>query len=103
MSDAELQPYLAPWLGPIGQPAFYWQIAQMDVKFSDEVQHRYREIRCAVSLLWATRDEWIPLSRGRELAAMISGSSFVEVAGAGHLMQEDAPEAIVSAALCFFE
>lgn len=103
ISNAELQPYLAPWLGPIGQPAFYRQIAQMDLKFTDEVQHRYGEIRCPVRLLWGTKDEWIPLSRGRELAAMISGSSFVEVAGAGHLMQEDAPEAIVSAALRFFE
>ncbi len=30
ISDTELEPYLAPWLGPVGQPAFYRQIAQMD-------------------------------------------------------------------------
>lgn len=103
ISDAELQPYLDPWLGPVGQAAFYRQITQMDVKFTDEVQHRYGEIRCPVRLLWGTDDEWIPVLRGRELAAMIPGSSFVEITGAGHLMQEDAPEAIVSAALRFFE
>ncbi|MEJ2626194.1 MAG: alpha/beta fold hydrolase, partial [Pseudolabrys sp.] len=28
ISDEELEPYLAPWLGPAGQPAFYRQIAQ---------------------------------------------------------------------------
>ncbi len=101
MSDAELEPYLAPWLGPVGQPAFYRQIAQMDLKFTDEVQGRYGEIRCPVMLLWGARDEWIPVARGRELAVML-GTSLTEIPGAGHLMQEDAPAAVVAAALRFF-
>jgi pimeloyl-ACP methyl ester carboxylesterase len=101
MGDAELEPYLAPWLGPIGQRAFYRQIAQMDLRFTDEVQHRYGSIRCPVMLLWGIRDEWIPVARGRELAAMI-GTPLVEIPQAGHLMQEDAPEAVVGAALGFF-
>jgi pimeloyl-ACP methyl ester carboxylesterase len=102
MSDAELAPYVAPWLGPIGQRAFYRQIAQMDLKFTDEVQDRYRDIRCPVMLLWGGKDEWLPVARGRELAAMI-GVSLVEVPEAGHLMQEDAPDAILAGALRFFE
>jgi pimeloyl-ACP methyl ester carboxylesterase len=102
MGDAELEPYLAPWLGPIGQRAFYRQIAQMDLRFTDEVQDRYGAIRCPVMLLWGTRDEWIPVARGRELAAML-GTPLVEIPQAGHLMQEDAPEAIVAAALGFFQ
>jgi pimeloyl-ACP methyl ester carboxylesterase len=101
ITDAELEPYLAPWLGPVGQPAFYRQIAQMDLKYTDEVQDRYGSIRCPVLLLWGTDDEWIPLERGRELAGMIPACEFREIEGAGHLMQEDAPEAIVSAALRF--
>ena len=101
MSDAELEPYLAPWLGPVGQRAFYRQIAQMDLKYTDEVQGRYGDIRCAVNLLWGARDEWIPIARGRELAAM-TNTSLIEVPEAGHLMQEDAPQAIVAAALRFF-
>ncbi len=102
MSDSELEPYIAPWLGPVGQPAFYRQIAQMDLAYTDEVQGRYGEIRCPVKLLWGQEDEWIPLERGRELAALIPGCELTEVPGAGHLMQEDAPEAIVAAALRFF-
>jgi pimeloyl-ACP methyl ester carboxylesterase len=103
ISDSELEPYLAPWIGPIGQRAFYRQIAQMDLKFTDEVQDRYGDIRCPATLLWGIMDEWIPVERGRELAAMIPGCSLVEIPKAGHLMQEDAPEAIVSAALRFFK
>jgi pimeloyl-ACP methyl ester carboxylesterase len=102
ISDAELDPYLAPWLGPVGQAAFYRQIAQMDLKYTDEIQDRFDEIRCPVMLLWGTEDEWIPLERGQELAQMIPGAEFIEIPGSGHLMQEDAPEAIVSAALRFF-
>jgi len=102
ISDTELEPYLAPWLGPVGQPAFYRQMAQMDIKYTDEVQGQYRNVRCPVRLLWGSEDKWIPIARGRELAAMIPQCSFTEIPGAGHLMQEDAPEAITAAALRFF-
>ncbi len=102
ISDTELEPYLAPWLGPVGQPAFYRQIAQMDIKYTDEVQGQYSKIRCPVKLLWGTEDKWIPIERGHELAAMIPNCEITEVPGSGHLMQEDAPEAITAAALRLF-
>lgn len=102
LSDAQLEPYLTPWLGPVGQPGFYRQIAQMDLRFTDEIQGRLAELGCPVMLLWGMQDEWIPVAQGRELAAMI-GTRLVEIPEAGHLMQEDAPEAIVAAALRFFE
>lgn len=102
ISDTELEPYLAPWLGSVGQPAFYRQIAQMDMSYTDEIQSRYSHIRCPVRLLWGTEDKWIPIERGHELAAMIPNCAFSQVPGSGHLMQEDAPEAILAAALRFF-
>lgn len=102
LNDAELEPYLSPWLGPVGQAAFYRQIAQMDMRYTDEVQRRYGHVRCPVKLLWGAEDQWIPVERGRALAAMIPDCELIEVPGSGHLMQEDAPEAIVAAALRFF-
>ncbi|MGI9433959.1 MAG: alpha/beta fold hydrolase, partial [Geminicoccaceae bacterium] len=75
--------------------------AQMDLRYTDEVQERYGEIRCPVFLLWGEKDEWIPIERGKELAGMIPDCKFQAVPGAGHLMQEDAPEAIVAAVLRF--
>jgi pimeloyl-ACP methyl ester carboxylesterase len=101
VTEEELEPYVAPWLGPVGQSAFYRQIAQMDLRYTDEVQARYGEIRCPVMILWGTADAWLPLDRGHQLASMIPGSAFQAVEGAGHLVQEDAPEAIVSAAFRF--
>lgn len=102
MSDADLAPYVQPWLGARGQAAFYRQIAQMDQRYTDEVQARYAALRCPVQILWGEQDQWIPLERGRELAAAIPSARFQVVPDAGHLMQEDAPEAIVAAALRWF-
>jgi pimeloyl-ACP methyl ester carboxylesterase len=74
----------------------------MDMKYTDEVQPRYGQIRCPVKLLWGTDDQWISIERGRELAAMIPDCELIDVPGSGHLMQEDAPEAIMAAAFRFF-
>jgi pimeloyl-ACP methyl ester carboxylesterase len=91
-----LQLYVEPWLGASGQAAFYRQIAQMDQRYTDEIESRYGEMRCPVSIVWGEQDKWIPLERGRELAKRIKGSSLHVVPEAGHLVQEDAPEALVA-------
>ncbi|KZM50465.1 alpha/beta hydrolase [Labrenzia sp. OB1] len=93
-SRETLTPYEEQWIGVEKQAAFYRQIAQMDQHYTDEIQDLYSEIRCPVQILWGEDDEWIPIERGRELHAMIPGAAFIPVPGAGHLMQEDAPEAI---------
>ena len=99
LHEDEMQRYLAPWLGDEGQKAFWRQVAQMDDKYTEEVEWRYGEMRCPVAILWGEEDEWIPMADGRELARRMGTASFTPVPDAKHLMQEDAPEAIVAAAL----
>jgi pimeloyl-ACP methyl ester carboxylesterase len=94
-----LKLYVDPWLGASGQAAFYRQIAQMDQRYTDEIESRYGQMRCPVRIIWGEQDSWIPIERGRELAKRIPGSSFLAVPDAGHLVQEDAPEALVAALL----
>ncbi|HEV2267836.1 MAG TPA: alpha/beta hydrolase [Steroidobacteraceae bacterium] len=94
-----LQLYVDPWLGEMGQAAFYRQIAQMDQRYTDEIESRYGEMRCPVRIIWGEHDAWIPVERGRELTRRIAGSSLRIVPEAGHLVQEDAPEAVVAALL----
>ncbi|MDG4897755.1 alpha/beta hydrolase [Mesorhizobium sp. WSM4976] len=43
--------YAEPWFGDVGQKAFYRQVAQMDERYTDEVEPRYAEIRCPVTIL----------------------------------------------------
>jgi pimeloyl-ACP methyl ester carboxylesterase len=102
--DAQtLRIHSSPWTGATGQAAFYRQIAQMDQRYTDEVEPGYGTLRCPVSILWGEEDGWIPIERGEALAAMIPGARFTRVAGSGHLMQEDAPEAIVGELLGFLQ
>jgi pimeloyl-ACP methyl ester carboxylesterase len=103
LRDDEMQLYLAPWLGDDGQKAFWRQIAQMDDKYSAEVEWRYGEMRCPVTILWGEDDAWIPIADGRELARRMKDAPFVPVPGAKHLVQEDAPEAIVATVLQFWK
>ena len=56
-------------------------------------------MRRPVKIVWGEQDNWIPLERGREWARRIKGSSLRVVPLAGHLVQEDAPEALVAAVL----
>ena len=71
LSDEALDIYSRPWLGQIGQPAFYRQITQMEQKYTDELQGKYRIMDCPC----------------------------IPIPNAGHLVQEDRPEAIVAAVL----
>ncbi|OIN53888.1 alpha/beta fold hydrolase [Pseudomonas costantinii] len=97
----DLQAYVTPWTGDIGQAAFYRQIAQMDQAFTDEIEHRFNEIKCPVMLLWGEEDRWIPIEQGDELARRIPGVKYIRVPAAGHLVQEEAPEVIVAHVLNF--
>jgi pimeloyl-ACP methyl ester carboxylesterase len=101
LREDEMRLYLEPWLGEEGQAAFYRQIAQMSDRYTDEIEQRYGEIRCPVTILWGKEDAWIPPARGEELARRIPGAALRVVQQAKHLVQEDAPEAIVATVLDF--
>lgn len=99
LTEESLRVYMAPWQGKEGQPAFYRQIAQMDQKYTDEVESKYAPLDCPTTLLWGAKDEWIPSKRGHKLAGMLTEGQITVIPDAGHLVQEDAPEAIVAAML----
>ncbi|MBB3710913.1 pimeloyl-ACP methyl ester carboxylesterase [Limimaricola variabilis] len=99
LSEEAIEIYSAPWRGPVGQPAFYRQIAQMDQRHTDEVQGLYGRMDCPVTVLWGQEDGWLPHAQGDALATLISDRACVPIEGAGHLVQEDRPEAIVAAVL----
>ena len=97
LHPATLDRLAAPWCTPEGQPAFYRQIEQNDQRFTDEIQGRYGELDLPVLVCWGTRDTWIPVDRGHELAKLIPGAELRLIEGAGHLVQEDAPAELTAA------
>lgn len=98
-----LQELVDPWLGADGQPAFYRQIAQANQRDTDEIEPRYPGIDIPVLVAWGVEDAWIPIERGRTLAARIPGAQLVSLDGAGHLAQMDAPEPLLRALVGFLE
>jgi pimeloyl-ACP methyl ester carboxylesterase len=102
ISDGELEPYLMPWLGPIGQAAYYRQVAQFDERDTREIEPRYGEIRTPTLVLWGEQDGWLSPESGRRLADAIPGARQVSIANAGHFLPEDQPRSVAEAFACFF-
>ena len=96
LSEEALEIYSTPWTGEIGQSAFYRQIAQMDQTHTDDVQSLYAPMNCPVTVLWGERDDWIPFAKGVELAGLLGAGPCIPVPQAGHLVQEDRPEAMTA-------
>jgi pimeloyl-ACP methyl ester carboxylesterase len=101
LPEADLVEYIRPWTGEVGQAAFYRQMSQFDLRYTDEVEPLYGTVRCPTLVLWGEEDRWLPIEVGYRLRDRIPASQFRAIAGSGHLMQEDAPEAIVGAVLEF--
>ncbi len=99
LTSPVMEIYKRPWRGAEGQAAFYRQIAQMRQSYIEEVQQRYAPPTFPVQILWGADDTWIPLEHGQRLAGLLTGGKLTLVESAGHLVPEDAPEAIVAAVL----
>ncbi|MEW5959669.1 MAG: alpha/beta hydrolase [Chloroflexota bacterium] len=102
LEDEEVMPYVEPWLDAAGQPAFYRQIAQMDQRYTDEIEPLYGTIKRPVLLLWGANDGWIPPAKGRQLHKYIPHSELHLIPNASHLVQEDAPELVTRHLIRFF-
>lgn len=99
----DLEALAGPWLAEGGQAAFYRQIRVRngDQAYTDEMEHLYRTIDLPVLVGWGEDDDWIPLDRGRELAARIPGADLHLLPGAGHLAPMDASTELTTRLLGF--
>lgn len=91
LEPAEADMLVEPWLDPVGQSAFYRQIAQADEGFTDEIQGLYSTLDLPVLVVWGCEDAWIPVDHARRLAELVPGAELELVASAGHLIQLDQP------------
>lgn len=96
LNEATLTAIVEPWLGSVGQAAFYRQIAQADSVYTEEIETRYPKIERPVLILWGEEDSWIPIERGERLHRLIPSSHFRRIPGAGHLVIEEKPEELLS-------
>jgi pimeloyl-ACP methyl ester carboxylesterase len=102
VAEAELDPYLTPWLGDSGQAAYYRQVAQFDEQYTDEIDGQYSSISLPTLVLWGAADEWLDAEDGRWLHGQLPNSEYIELDAAGHFTPEDAPAAVAASLDEFF-
>ena len=95
LDEATLEGIVSPWLENNGKAAFYRQIAQADMAYTDKVQALYADITKPVLILWGSEDEWIPLEKGQMLHQMISTSTLQVIPESGHLVIEEKPADLI--------
>jgi len=96
IDQSQFDNLILPWTTASGKAAFYRQISQADQKYTDEIQPLYKQIRCAVSILWGENDSWIPLATGSQLHNAIPHANFTPIPDAGHLVQLENPDFVNS-------
>ena len=96
LSPAAMDSLVSPWLDPLGQAAFYRQIAQADQAYTDEIEHLYPELDLPVLVIWGREDTWIPVDRADRLIELVPGAQLRVIEGAGHLIQLDQPTALAT-------
>jgi pimeloyl-ACP methyl ester carboxylesterase len=102
VDEADLEPYLAPWLGEAGQAAYYRQVAQFDERYTDEMEDDYPSVSVPTLVLWGADDRWLDVEDGRWLHETLPESAYVELDSAGHFTPEDAPGEVADALDEFF-
>jgi pimeloyl-ACP methyl ester carboxylesterase len=97
----DIEALVGPWLADAGRVSFYRQFAQADERFTAEVEPMFGDLRCRTHILWGEDDPWIPLERGKALAAAMPKAGFETLPGAGHLPQLETPDRVLDHALRF--
>ena len=88
--DIELATAL--WVEQAAQARLMWE-RPYDRKLAVRAHH----LRCPVRVIWGAADRLLAPTHGAELASLLGAPAPTVVAGAGHLVSVDAPEAVAEA------
>lgn len=99
LREEAIQAYFRPWSDVPGKAAFYRQIAQADPANIEQAQKLYGETDFDIHLTWGMGDTFIPSEQGRELHDLVKARSFTPIPDAAHIVQEDAPAALLGSLL----
>ncbi len=94
--------YLRPFGTPSGRDALVRHIAALDARETAELGEQLAEIDVPTAVVCGTHDPFLPVALARRLADAIPGATLKIIAGARHLLPEDAPRPLADTltALC---
>ncbi|OZC92947.1 alpha/beta fold hydrolase [Rhodococcus sp. 114MFTsu3.1] len=86
LSSEWLEALTGPWLGEVGQPGFYRQIAALRPDHTQPLVRKLAEVRCRTRIGWGTDDPWIPVEQATRLRQSLPGEpAVITLDGVGHL------------------
>ena len=102
LGEEAFEAYLAPWRGEEGRRAFVRQALQIEEWHTAEMGSRLGSVEAPVLVVWGEEDGWLDPSQAPRLRKEVPGSRFELIPGAGHFVQEDAPEEVAGILSRFF-
>lgn len=82
---------VSPWLGEVGQQAYYRQVGQYDHDYTGQLESLYPQMDLPVLVMWGEEDRWVDITEGQRVAEMIPGARFASLPDAGHFSMLDIP------------
>lgn len=101
LSASRLTAYLEAWNSDLGKNLVMQQARNMLPLYLNAVSTDLILLERPLLLIWGERDEVTPIALGRRIASEARDARLEVVPGAGHLILDDAPDAVASQLVAF--
>ena len=94
LAGSALDAYVNEWNSDLGRECLFQHIRQMLPEYTLAVASDVKRLEIPTLIVWGEQDQVTPLTIGRRLASDIPGARLSVVPSAGHLILDDAPDAL---------
>lgn len=94
LSGSKLDAYVSQWDSEIGKEMLFQHARLMLPLYLNSVGSDLKKIEYPVMVVWGEKDEVTPLALGQRLAREVPGARFELLKGAGHMVLDEAPDAV---------
>ena len=94
LAGSTLDAYVREWDGDLGRECLYQHVRQMLPNYILSAASDLKKLDIPVLVAWGEQDDVTPLTLARHLARDIPGAQLDIIAGAGHLLLDDAPDRV---------
>ncbi|HKS70456.1 MAG TPA: alpha/beta fold hydrolase [Ktedonobacterales bacterium] len=94
LAGSKLDAYVDPWQGHLGEELLFQHVRLMLPLYINSITPGMRKLEVPLQIIWGEQDSVTPIELGRRLQRDVSGARLDMVPNAGHLILDDAPDAV---------